>query len=223
MKILGLIPARGGSKGIPRKNIIDLHGKPLIAWTIETALNCYQLDRVIVSTEDFEIAEVAKKYGADVPFMRPKELAKDSTPGIEPVLHAITLLPEYDWVLLLQPTSPLRKLDDILGIIDFAISHKAESVVSVSESPVHPSWMYQLGEKNRMSKFFNQEFIACRQDLPPAYSINGSLYFIKVDKLVKAKAFVGLDTQAYIMPKERSFDIDDEDDFSIVQKLMFKC
>ncbi len=115
--VLGLIPARGGSKGIPRKNIQPIAGKPLIAWTIEAARTA-GLANVVVSTEDAEIAEVAREWGAEVPFMRPSELAADDTPGIEPVLHAIELLPDYEGVLLLQPTSPLRSSEDILAITE---------------------------------------------------------------------------------------------------------
>src|SRR5690349_11475180 len=112
MPVLGLIPARGGSKGIPRKNIKPIAGKPLIAWTIEAALAARGLDGVVVTTEDPEIAEVARAYGAEVPFLRPMELAADETPGIDPVLHALDMLPGFDAVLLLQPTSPLRTAAD---------------------------------------------------------------------------------------------------------------
>ena len=126
MKVLGLIPARGKSKGIPRKNIKNLCGKPLIAWTIEESLKSKKLDNVVVSTDDEEIADIAQKYGADVPFMRPAELAGDSTSGIDTVLHAIDELPDFDSVLLLQPTSPLRTSTDIDSIINFAFSKNVQ-------------------------------------------------------------------------------------------------
>lgn len=121
-KILAIIPARGGSKGVPRKNIRDLAGKPLIAWTIEEAKKSKYITRLILSSEDEEIIEAAKKYGCEVPFVRPIELAQDNTPGIEPVLHAIEKCPGYDYVLLLQPTSPLRTVEDIDGCIEFLLN-----------------------------------------------------------------------------------------------------
>ncbi|MDC1309951.1 acylneuraminate cytidylyltransferase family protein [Opitutales bacterium] len=219
MKVLGLIPARGGSKGIFRKNIKNLCGKPLIAWTIEAALKSSKIDRLVVTTEDNEIAEIAKSYGADVPFMRPTELAEDSTPGISPVLHAIEQLPNFDSVLLLQPTSPLRTSTDIDGILNFGIQEDAESVVSVCESPVHPYWIYK--SKNKILKpFFDHKFVACRQDLPDAFSLNGAMYFGRTSWLLDQKAFVSPYTYGYLMPKSRSYDIDDEDDWLVVETLL---
>jgi CMP-N,N'-diacetyllegionaminic acid synthase len=127
MRLLALIPARGGSKGIPRKNIKPLCGKPLIGWSIDAAKKSVFIDQVFVSTEDEEVAAIASDLGAGVPFMRPKELAADDTPGIAPVMHAIDNLPEFDWVLLLQPTSPLRTAEDIDGIVRFCIENDAPS------------------------------------------------------------------------------------------------
>ena len=131
MSLLALIPARGGSKGILRKNIKTLFDKPLINWTINAAKQAKCIDRIIVSTDDLEIAEIAKKCGADVPFLRPSELAKDETPGIEPALHAIEKVPGFDWLILLQPTSPLRTASDIDGIFNFCQKNLASSAVSV--------------------------------------------------------------------------------------------
>lgn len=143
MNLLTCIPARGGSKGIPRKNIRPLAGKPLIGWTIDAAKQAACVNRIVVSTEDEEIATVARALGAEVPFMRPEELAADDTPGIEPVLHAIAQLPGFDWLLLLQPTSPLRTAADIEGIVDFCHSQQAPAAVSICEVAKHPYWMYQ--------------------------------------------------------------------------------
>ena len=221
MKVLGLIPARGGSKGIPRKNVKDLCEKPLIAWTIETALKSSKLDNVVITTDDVEIAAIAKEYGADVPFLRPSELAEDSTPGISPVLHAIEQLPNYDWVLLLQPSSPLRTTADIDGIIKFALSEDADSVVSVCESPVHPYWVYKPNNKI-IKPFFDHEFIACRQDLPQALSLNGALYLAKTSWLLRQKSFVGSNTHFFLMPKSRSYDIDDYEDWAVVESILSK-
>jgi CMP-N,N'-diacetyllegionaminic acid synthase len=219
MKVLGLIPARGGSKGIPRKNLKNLCGKPLIAWTIESALKSARLDNVVVSTDDEEIADIARQYGAEVPFLRPSELAKDSTPGIAPVLHAIEQLPHFDSVLLLQPTSPLRNVGDIDGVVNFAIQENAESVVSVSESPVHPYWVYK-SENKLLKPFFEHEFIACRQDLPQALALNGAFYMAKTTWLFENKSFVGSNTHFFLMPKSRSYDIDENEDWIVVESIL---
>lgn len=216
MKILGLIPARGGSKEIPRKNIKNFCGKPLIAWTIEAAKNSSLLDEIIVSTQSQEIAEIAKSYGASVPFMRPSVLAKDSTPGIEPVLHAIQQLPEYDWILLLQPTSPIRTADDICGIINFVKDKKASSAVSVSEVANHPYWTFSF-EGLKLKPFFCSDNSYQRQLLPQAYSLNGALYFASSDFLMENRTFVTSETLGYVMPKSRSIDIDDVHDWQLAE------
>jgi CMP-N,N'-diacetyllegionaminic acid synthase len=219
MNILGLIPARGGSKGIPRKNLKNLCGKPLIAWTIEAALKSSMLSRVVVSTDDEEIAQVSRYYSADVPFLRPGELSGDSSSGISPVFHAIEQLPDFDSILLLQPTSPLRTTADIDGIINFAIAENVESVVSVCESPVHPYWVYK-SENKLLKPFLEHEFIACRQDLPQAFSLNGALYMAKITYLLENKSFVGSNTHFFTMPKSRSYDIDDHDDWTVVESIL---
>lgn len=176
LKTLALIPARGGSKGIPRKNIKPIAGKPLIAWAIEAALRSRLLDAVVVSTEDEEIAEVARQRGAQVPFLRPPELAQSDTPGIDPVLHALEQLPEFDAVLLLQPTSPLRTTEDIDACIGLAQDMPASSMVSVSEPEKHPYWMYRLGADQHLQTLIDVPPISRRQELPPVYAMNGALY-----------------------------------------------
>lgn len=209
MKILAVIPARGGSKGISRKNIKPLAGKPLIAWTIEAALHAQGIDRVIVSTEDEEIALVAKQFGAEVPFIRPLGLAQDDTPGIAPVLHAIKQLPDYNWVLLLQPTSPLRSVEDIEGIIQFSREEGAPSAVSVTQVSKHPFWMYQRDDQSRLQALIpNRPEITRRQDLPAAYALNGALYLARTDWLIQNQEFIGPETLGYVMPGERSVDLD---------------
>lgn len=221
MKVLGLIPARGKSKGIPRKNIKNLCGKPLIAWTIEEALKSKKLDNVVVSTDDEEIADIAQKYGADVPFMRPAELAGDSTSGIDTVLHAIDELPDFDSVLLLQPTSPLRTVEDIYGIIELVKGKKACSAVSVSEAISHPYWTYSL-ENGKLLNLYKNETKLLRQDLPPAYNLNGALYLASRNFLETKRAFKDESTLAYVMPRYRSVDIDDLDDWDFAEYLIKK-
>lgn len=220
--VLAIIPARGGSKGIPRKNIRLLAGKPLIAWTIEEAKKSKYIDRLILSSEDEEIIKVAEDWGCEVPFIRPAELAKDDTPGIEPVLHALNTLKEnYDYVALLQPTSPMRLVDDIDGCIETCASSNAPSCVSVTEVSEHPYWMYRINKADCLVPFIQQEEeIGCRQDLPVVYILNGAVYVSKTNRIKKTRAFVTRETIAYLMPKVRSYDIDTELDFNICEFLI---
>lgn len=221
--VLAVITARGGSKGIPRKNIRNVAGKPLIAWTIEEARKSRYMDRLILSSEDREIMDVAEKWGCEVPFARPMELALDSTPGVEPVLHAIKTLPEkYDYVVLLQPTSPLRKAEDIDGCIELCVSRSAKSCVSVTEPDKSPYWMYKLDAKGRLqSLMITGEIFNRRQDLPKVYAINGAIYIAECEWLIQKRSFVVEgETVTYEIPKERSLDIDTELDVSLFQLLI---
>ena len=225
--ILGLIPARGGSKGLPRKNIKLLLGKPLIAWTIEQTLASKFLDRVIVSTDDKEIAEISKKYGAEIPFMRPKELAEDNAKGIEVVLHAIDWFREnykrkqYDLIMLLQPTSPLRKSEDIDKAIELLFLKEAKAIVSVCEVDHHPLWGNTLPEDGCMKDFIRREVMnKNRQELPIFYRLNGAIYLAYCNYIKERKSFFGEKTFSYIMPRERAIDIDNEIDFELAQILM---
>ena len=221
MSLLALIPARGGSKGIPRKNIKPLAGKPLIAWTIDAAKQASCLERLIVSTEDEEIASVACGLGADVPFMRPAELAADETPGIAPVLHAIKQMPEYEWVLLLQPTSPLRSAEDINGIWQFCQERRAPTAVSVCEVGKHPYWMYMQNDFGQLQPFIaGRPDITRRQDLPSAYALNGALYLARTEWLLERRNFIGAETLGYIMPQERSLDLDTTQDWCLAEYLI---
>jgi CMP-N,N'-diacetyllegionaminic acid synthase len=213
-KCLALIPARGGSKGVPRKNIARVGGKPLIAWTIESALKADCIERVIVSTDDEEIAQVARHLGAEVPFLRPAELARDDTPGIDPLLHAVEWLAAHEnylpeWVMLLQPTSPLRTSGDITAAFALARDRQADAVVSITSASVHPFWTKKIDETGRLSDFVaSNESETRRQDLPPAYSPNGAIYLIRRESLLAARNFFGNQTYAYVMPQERSLDLD---------------
>lgn len=226
-KILGIIPARGGSKGVPRKNIKLLAGKPLIVWTIEEAQKSGVIDKLIVSTDDEEIAEVAREYGAEVPFMRPPELATDEAKGIDVVLHAMNWYEEkgenFDLVILLQPTSPLRKAEDILGALKTFIEKKAGAVVSVCECEHSPLWMNTLGEDLRMNDFLPKEaFNKNRQELKKFYRLNGAVYVAEWEYLRGHKGFFGEDTFAYIMTNEKSIDIDKIIDFKIAEAILNK-
>jgi CMP-N,N'-diacetyllegionaminic acid synthase len=220
VKTFALIPARGGSKGISRKNIKLIAGKPLIVWTIEAALRSSMLSAVVVSTDDPEIADVARRAGAQVPFMRPAELAQDQSPGFDPVLHALDQLPQFDSVLLLQPTSPLRNTDDIDACLQMALAHNAPSVVSVSEADTHPYWTYRVTEGHALKLFVEAEPIARRQDLPPAFALNGALYFAEVNWLRSSRSMVGAETLAYVMARERSVDLDTPLDWKFAELLL---
>jgi CMP-N,N'-diacetyllegionaminic acid synthase len=221
VKVLAVIPARGGSKGIPRKNIKILGGKPLIAWTIEAALKAPSINRLIVSTEDEEIAAVAEQFGAEVPFKRPIAIAQDDTPGLDPVLHAIENSPGSDWVLLLQPTSPLRSVDDIEGIIELCQEKGASSAVSVAEVSKHPVWMYQRSSDMRLQPLIpNRREITRRQDLPSVFALNGALYLARTDWLIGNQGFIGPETLGYEMPVERSVDLDTPLDWLWVEYLI---
>jgi len=225
--ILGLIPARGGSKGLPRKNIKPLLGKPLIAWTIEQALASKYLDKVVVSTDDKEIADVSKKYGAEVPFMRPKELAEDNAKGIDIVLHVIDWLKEndkqkqYDLIMLLQPTSPLRTKEDIDKAIELLFLKEAKAIVSVCEVDHYPLWANTLPKDGCMKNFIRQEIMnKNRQELHIFYRLNGAIYLAYCKYIKQCRCFIGKDTFACIMPKCKSVDIDNEVDFKLAQILI---
>lgn len=215
-----LIPARGGSKGIPRKNIKMFAGKPLIAWTIEAALRSQMLRAVVVSTDDPEIAEVARQAGAQVPFLRPPELAQDQTPGVDPVLHALDQLPQYDSVLLLQPTSPLRNVDDIDGCLRYVLQKGAPSAISVTHADTHPYWAYRLNADQTIARFVDAPPVARRQDLPPAFSLNGAMYFADANWLRHSRSLVTSETLAYVMSREHSVDLDTLLDWKFAELLM---
>lgn len=220
-KILAVIPARGGSKGIPRKNIKQLGGKPLIAWTIEEAQKSKYIDRLILSSEDEEIISVAKSYGCDVPFVRPIALAQDETPGIAPILHALQQTPGYDIVVVLQPTSPLRKVNDIDDSLAFLEQRQAAVCISISEVTKNPYWMFTLDGNLNLHKILEtNNMIARRQDLPKIYAPNGALYISKIEYIKKYNSFYTKDTLGYIMPAERAHDIDIELDFLICNHLL---
>ncbi|WP_147802813.1 cytidylyltransferase domain-containing protein [Alkalicoccus halolimnae] len=221
-KILAIIPARGKSKGIPRKNIKPIAGKPLIAWTIEEANKSKYIDRLVVSTEDEEIALISEKFGGEVPFFRPDYLSKDTTPGIEPVLHAVDELPGFDYVMMLQPTSPLRTVEDVDGIIEWMHQKKYDSVVSVCLSDKTPSWMFQLTNENNLESIIQEEVIVRRQESKETYALNGALYLISLKELNNYRSFFTKNTKGYVMPKKRSFDIDDLVDFEICENILEK-
>ncbi|GED67587.1 hypothetical protein BRE01_12890 [Brevibacillus reuszeri] len=219
--VLAIIPARGGSKGVPRKNLRNLSGKPLIAWTIEAAKKSSYIDRLVVSTDDEEIADVARQWGCEVPFFRPEELAQDNTPGIEPILHAMSVLHGYDYVMLLQPTSPLRNTGDIDGCIEQCLSQKANACISVTLTDKSPYWMYHLSEEKCIKPVLSSEQpVLRRQDTPDVFVLNGAVYVARSSWLQKTRSFLHEETIGFAMPKERSLDIDSHYDFIVAEAIL---
>ncbi len=226
MKVLAVIPARGGSKSIPHKNIVSVGGKPLIAWTIEEAQRSKHIDRLIVSTDSDQIAEIAVEYGAEVPFKRPAELAADDTPGIEPIIHAVRWLEENqeykpDCVMCLTPTSPLRSSADIDIVVELMDQKGTDAVVSVVLAKHHPYWMKSISSTGFMLDFLAQEdFIPRRQELPPVYALNGSIYLARREILLEKRTWYTSKTYAYVMPEDRSIDIDSQWDLKLATLMM---
>ena len=223
-KVLGLITARGGSKGIPKKNIEHVGGKPLITWTIEAALKSNVFDRVVVSTDNNEIAAVAQKWGAEVPFIRPGRLSKDDSPHVDVIIHAINWLQEKEdyspeFLMLLQPTSPLRTSEDIDKSFELAVDRKADCVISVQETLSHPYSVMQVTEDQKLLKFLmsseDDSSYQRRQVRPKFYSLNGAIFIFKVDVLLTTKNMYPELTFTYVMPKERSLDVDTSWDLHI--------
>jgi CMP-N-acetylneuraminic acid synthetase len=222
--VLALIPARGGSKRLPKKNILPLCGKPLIAWTIEAALQSKYVDQVLVSTDCSEIAAVSRQSGAEVPFLRPVELAGDTSSTNDVILHALGTIPHFipDLVVILQPTSPLRTAAHIDESLQLLVDNNAKGIVSVSECEHSPLWANNLPENNQMGKFIRPTVIGKRsQDLPVYYRLNGAIYAFTKDSLLShGGVFYSNDVYAFKMDRDCAVDIDNELDFQFAEVLM---
>lgn len=225
MNAIALIPARGGSKGLPRKNVLPLGGKPLVAWTIEAARACPELSRVLVSTDDTEISEAARAAGADVPFLRPAEIAGDASPVLDAALHALAWCraqgdaPEV--LVLLQPTSPLRLAEDIRGALAMLAEGGCDAVVSVCEPATHPWLLRTVGADGFMAPLLPVPAgYTPRQAFPSVYALNGAVYAVRVDALERERTFAPARTRPFVMPLERSIDIDTALDLRIAEALL---
>ena len=211
-KILAFIPARGGSKGIPDKNIYPVKGKPLISYTIEAARNSRLIDDILVSTDSERIASVAREYGADVPFMRPDELAGDRANIIDAVLYTIERLrtngQHYDTLVLLQPTQLLRTSDEIDEAIEVYYKNEKRGVASVSEVDDHPILIRTIDDKGILKRLLDQGSTVRRQDMPPYYRINGCIYINDIGSLVPDTSFND-NPVPYIMSRDHYVDIDE--------------
>lgn len=209
---IAVIPARGGSKGIPNKNIVEVEGKPLIAYTIESALQSKYLDRIIVSTDSEEIAIVSKDWGAEVPFLRPFRLATDESKTIETVIHLLEQLEsKYDYVVLLQPTQPLRKVVHIDEAIQQAIDKEQSSLLSVSIVQQHPILMRTIDENGSLNSVINGNSTIRRQDFQEVYIVDGTIYINKIDENLTEKTSLNDNKYAYVM-QDSYIDIDNYKD-----------
>lgn len=220
LKVLAMIPARGGSKGLPRKNVLDLAGRPLIAWTIDAARQSRYLDRVVLSSDDDEIMAVAERHGCEVPFRRPAELADDSATTVDALRHTLAQLPGYDIVVVLQPTNPLRSSADIDATLERLVNGRAHSCVTVTAPDKSPYWTFAL-EDGALAPLLGEEHMAKRrQELPETWVLNGAVYAARCDWFAASGVLVGRGTLGQPMPKERSLDIDTGLDLRIAQLLL---
>jgi CMP-N-acetylneuraminic acid synthetase len=227
MNILGIIPARGGSKSVPHKNIALLNGKPMIAYTIEAAKKSQRLTEFLVSSENPEIIDVAKQYGAPVPFVRPAQLATDEAPTLPVVQHAVREMEAlndltYDIIVLLQPTTPLRRPEDIDAAIDKLVATDADSVISVCEvGAYHPARMRQIIDDCLTELPIREpKEMLRRQDLPPVYIRNGAIYAVQRQVVMLQNSLIGKVSRPYIMPDEISVNVDSKLDFLMAEILL---
>ncbi|NPV00492.1 MAG: acylneuraminate cytidylyltransferase family protein [Brevinematales bacterium] len=224
-RVIGIIPARGGSKGIPGKNIRPIAGKPLIVWSIESAKKSVYLDSVIVSTDNERIAAISEHAGAGVPFTRPDDLATDTARSVDVLLHAADWFAErgqrYDIIVCLQPTSPMRTAADIDNALRQMVESSARAIISVSEAEHLPQWSNTLPPDRCMKDFLPPEVINIRrQNFPVYYRLNGAVNIAETEYLRRRESFIGDESYAYIMPRERSVDIDTEFDFKLAEYLL---
>ncbi|MFX0036808.1 MAG: cytidylyltransferase domain-containing protein [Candidatus Hermodarchaeota archaeon] len=224
-KILAIIPARGGSKRIFKKNIKELCGKPLIYYSINSARHSKYIDKVIVSTNDEEIKDISKNFGSEI-IERPNELAKDDSPTIDVIFHVLNVLKKENYeptlIILIQPTSPLRNIEDIDKAIELSLKSKNNTLISVSEVKHPPYWCFKI-KKGFLKPLFNKKYLKMRgQDFEKIYSPNGAIFISNPNELYKSKTFYSKNAIPYIMPLERGIDIDNEFDFMIAEFLMQK-
>ena len=224
--LLFLIPARGGSKGIPKKNIADVGGRPLIAWSIEAGLGAHHRGRIIVSTDSAEIADVARGCSAEVPFLRPAEFSNDDATSLDMALHSLTWLEKNEnyrpaYLVLLQPTSPLREPGDIDAAIEIAMVKDADAVVSVSPASSHPYWTKTLGSDGQLQDFMRPPKPSMRrQELPEVFALNGAIFLIRPEVLAAKRTWYPEGTYGYVMPPERALDIDTPWDLRLADLVM---
>lgn len=224
--ILGIIPARGGSKGIPGKNTKEIAGKPLIAWTIEAAKESNYIDRLIITTDSEEIAGIGRDVGAEIPFLRPSEFAQDNSIGTDVILHALNWFEDhdqkYDYFIYLQPTSPMRKSVHVDTAIEMiGQNDKAVSLVSISESSKHPNWMKTINKNGFIQSFLPSEIVYNnRQELPPVYVLNGAIYICRWDVFLEDHSFYLRSCLPIIMDRVSGIDVDSLEDWAYAEFIL---
>lgn len=222
-KVLAIIPARGGSKGLPGKNIIDVNGKPLLFYTLSQAKKSQYIDRVILSSEDDEIIRVAKTLGCEVPFKRPKDLAKDTSGTMQVIFHALDELEEiFDYVVVLQVTSPLRITEDIDNSIELCEKNNAPSCLSVVANEKPLEWIFRVSKQGKVIPISNEKVAIRRQDATEIFSVNGAVAVAKIEWLKSQDHFLSKETLVHVMPKSRSLDIDTKDDLFLFKYYLSK-
>lgn len=225
-RILAIVPARGGSKGLPGKNIRPLCGKPLIGWSIEHAQKSKYVDDIFISTDSREIADVAETFGVKVPELRPDELARDTAPSSEFIVYTLNKMKNekktFDYFILLEPTSPLRDVEDVDRSIEMLIdSPESESCVGVAMSgTVHPAFMVIKDENGYLKALMPDKATLRRQDLPDVYFFEGSVYVSSVDVYLQKRTFYHDKTLPYVVPEWKSHEVDDYVDFTIIEAIM---
>jgi len=220
-RVLAIIPARGGSKGVPGKNVRPLGGRPLIAWTIAAAREAACIHHAVVSSDDDRVLRIAQQWGAPAIARRPAHLATDEADVMETILHLLDQVEDaYDHVVLLQPTSPLRTAADIDAAFALYRHSGAPACVSVAPAPKSPYRMYELDDGRRLRPLLEPREAARRQDLPPVHVLNGAIYIAGIPWLRRTRAFLTDETVAYLMPAERSVDIDTELDFALAETIL---
>ncbi len=223
-RFLAVIPARGGSKGIPRKNIKNINGRPLLQYTVDEAKNAKLLDRIIVSTDDEEIAKVAVQCGAEVPSLRPRELAGDGSKTIDVLMHVLremeNMSDKYDYLVLLQPTQPLRKGWHIDEAIEKIVDKNEESLVSVSMVKESPVLIRTINEDGSLKNLLNINSTIRRQDFPKYYKVNGAIYINRINNNLNKNTSLNDNKIAYIMERDYDLDIDEEIDIEVFKLLL---
>ncbi|CUU67841.1 acylneuraminate cytidylyltransferase family protein [Campylobacter hyointestinalis subsp. hyointestinalis] len=224
---LAIIPARSGSKGLKDKNIKKLCGKPLLAWSIESANNSKYIDEIAVSTDSNKYLKIAKEYGVNTPFLRPKELAEDTTTTFDSIKHTIDYYKnvsqkEFDYIVLLEPTSPLREASDIDNAIEMLLNSSADSIVGICRcESQNPAFLVKKDKEGFISGYKNKDMkVLRRQEIDDLYFFEGSIYISKCSTLLDRKTFYHKKTIGYEVPKYKSFEIDDIVDFIIIEALI---
>ncbi len=219
--VLAIIPARGGSKGVPNKNIIEVSGNPLISWTIDAAKKAKCITRLILSSDDSNIIKIASDFGCDTPFIRPNELARDNSSSTDVVLHALRQIPNFEYVMLLQPTSPLRTSQHIDEAFDLLLSSNADSCVSIAPLSKSINWMYYQNDNKKISPVVSvDQRETRRQDIQMPFVLNGAIYIMKTSNFIENKSFLTKNMVGYEMSKENSLDIDSHEDLETFKRLI---